>query len=569
MRRRLIGMLWVLGVTALQAQTFDQKIQSAVASGRLQSAEALRLEATRLLTPERLPQAFAESPSDLPDKCSTGLIYRLRQAHARGALGSDPLYKSLVYRPVTQVHYLSPGGWFRLHYDLEGSDAPDTTDSDGSGVYDYIEAMGMIFDYVYEVEVNQMGLLAPPDDGNVDGPEWDVYVRNISSYGWTNFETELEDQRWTSYIEMDNDYKHTPTKGLDGVRVTAAHEFFHMIQLGYIGRDDDNDGGLDDLFLMEAGATWMEDVVYDDVNDYYNYLPMIFQRDNTSFDTQGMYMYGMSLWFHYLQARQGTVDVGRQTWEALKQAPALEALDHLLSGQGQTLAEEMARFYGWNYLTGSRADEALYYPEGSHYPQINPGTVQSFNTDYMGTYAVANKAARYLRFESGGTELVLAVTNAQWREAMLRDSVKVVLSSADRPQGFTDLGSGFYGRVGTPEVGRWYGAGFTPDASLTLFDNTLEDPAGDETIPPFPNPFLPEEHRTTRVILPEQYKGIGVTVYNVTGQRVVGETLTQGQTQWQWDGRDDQGRRAASGVYIIVAQVGSKRIYREKVLLIR
>lgn len=568
MRRMFLGALLIFGVTVLQAQTFNQKLQAALQSGDLQTAQALRLEVLRVLAPDQLPPEFVGD--DGPEKSSTGLMYRLRQAHARGLVGDDPLYKSLLSRPESDAYFISPGGWFRLHYDVTGYNAPDLTDTDQSGVPDYIESLAVIFDYVYEVEVNQLGYQPPPDDGNADGPEWDVYIRNLSNtYGWTNLDAELENQVWTSYIEMDNDYASTYTRGLDGAAVTAAHEFFHMIQLGYIGRDDDNDGSLDDLFLMEAGATWMEDVVYDDINDYYNYLPEFFRRDNVPFDYDlGLHMYGLALWFHFLEARLGSLDVGREVWESLVEVPALQSLNRVLLSHGSTMAQEMGLFHGWNYLTGSRADEVNCYPEGSHYPEFSLGTVQSFDKDTTFVSAIANKAVRYFRLSSDDAETVLAVTNAQWEAAaQSSDDVEIVLK--DKAQsGYTDLGSGFYARVGTPNVGQWYAAGFTSESGMTFFSNTPDVQDEGETAPPFPNPFLPEEHLLS-VILPEQDEAIHVTVYNTAGQRIISQKLAQGERLWTWDGMDSRGRRAASGVYVIFGQVGGHRIYREKVLLIR
>ena len=51
----------------------------------------------------------------------------------------------------------------------------------------------------------------------------------------------------------------------DSLRVTAAHEFFHAIQFNYDTTDDD--------WFMEGTAVWVEDQVYDGINDYLNYLP--------------------------------------------------------------------------------------------------------------------------------------------------------------------------------------------------------------------------------------------------------------------------------------------------------
>ena len=48
------------------------------------------------------------------------------------------------------------------------------------------------------------------------------------------------------------------------IRVTVAHEFFHAIQYGYTNWDDQ--------WWEENTAVWMEDEVFDQINDYLHYL---------------------------------------------------------------------------------------------------------------------------------------------------------------------------------------------------------------------------------------------------------------------------------------------------------
>ena len=52
---------------------------------------------------------------------------------------------------------------------------------------------------------------------------------------------------------------------MQSAQVTAAHEFFHAIQFAY-------DYG-EDAWMLEATATWMEERVFDKVNDNRQYLP--------------------------------------------------------------------------------------------------------------------------------------------------------------------------------------------------------------------------------------------------------------------------------------------------------
>ena len=56
----------------------------------------------------------------------------------------------------------------------------------------------------------------------------------------------------------------TASQPINALRVTAAHEFFHAIQFAYDVKED--------LWFMEGSATWVEDEVYDSINDNYQFL---------------------------------------------------------------------------------------------------------------------------------------------------------------------------------------------------------------------------------------------------------------------------------------------------------
>ena len=71
----------------------------------------------------------------------------------------------------------------------------------------------------------------------------------------------------SAYCVVDNNFaepifpNHTP---LENLQVTAAHEFFHAVQFSY--------DAFEDQWFLEATATWMEDELYDAVNDNLQYL---------------------------------------------------------------------------------------------------------------------------------------------------------------------------------------------------------------------------------------------------------------------------------------------------------
>ena len=83
----------------------------------------------------------------------------------------------------------------------------------------------------------------------------------------------------------------------------------------------------------------------------------------------------------------------------------------------------------------------------------------------------------------------------------------------------------------------------------------------------FPNPFNP---MATIEFTVGKHDPVTLSVFNIKGQLVrtlVRETMTPGRYQSRWDGRDDQGTRIASGVYLYRLQVGSYTCVKKMVLV--
>ena len=105
------------------------------------------------------------------------------------------LLKPLLQRPVTATSFVTPGGFFRVHYDPTGPNAP------GYDLNLFAEAL----DSTYKFEIDFLGYDTPPGDSatnpNIPSEEYggdnryDVYIGNLGSgfYGFTYFEHEVEE----------------------------------------------------------------------------------------------------------------------------------------------------------------------------------------------------------------------------------------------------------------------------------------------------------------------------------------------------------------------------------------
>ena len=108
------------------------------------------------------------------------------------------------------------------------------------------------------------------------------------------------------------DYFQKPSTAL---QVTATHELYHASQIRYL------DYRVYSTFWFEASATGNEEMGAPHINDYWQYLPSIFQYPPAPVTRNyGLYPYGQSTLFLYLYATQGpTFDT--HIWESFAQHP--------------------------------------------------------------------------------------------------------------------------------------------------------------------------------------------------------------------------------------------------------
>ena len=226
--------------------------------------EALFRRACGLFLPDRLPAG-----SDMiPDRavCGTPVVLSLASNWGRLSKPTQETFAALFQRPVRQKTAISPKGRFQIHYDTTGGNAVALTDADRNGTPDYVDEVAATFDYIWTLEIETLGYHAPPSDGD---SYYDIYILNLATqsvYGFTYPES-FQSAITSSYMEIDNNYTDSiyQTRGLDGLHVTAAHEFYHAIQFGYYA-------DFDAAWWQEATATWMEEVAHPEVDDYLQYL---------------------------------------------------------------------------------------------------------------------------------------------------------------------------------------------------------------------------------------------------------------------------------------------------------
>lgn len=196
-----------------------------------------------------------------------------------------------------------------VHYVTTTADAPPSPE--------WVALTLSTMEAVYDREVHQLGYRAPRKDG-VDGGDarLDVYLKDLGAglYGYCAAERDKSARTASGFCVLDNDYAPAqfPAKTPeDNLRVTAAHEFFHAVQYSYDYAEDP--------WMLESTATWMEEQVFDDVNDNRQYLrqsqlqaPYVHLD---AFSTTLGFQYGNWIFWEYLTERFGTGFV-KKAWLA-------------------------------------------------------------------------------------------------------------------------------------------------------------------------------------------------------------------------------------------------------------
>lgn len=234
---------------------------------------------------------------------------------------------------------------FCIHWATGPTDPnrPPSADANVNGIPDWVETTVETFEEVWAKQIDEFGFRPPkPDTGSANpGPDGriDIYLADVGSdriYGYctTDDPNALNNRLGTSrypyydvsaYCVLDNDFSETEFREgtpLSNLQVTAAHEFFHAIQSGY--------DFYEDWWMLEGTATAIEDLVYDSIDDNYQYLassqfvrpevPVDYSA-NDFFDPTFLNRYGSWVFWRFLMehlspvADQRDPSVLRELWE--------------------------------------------------------------------------------------------------------------------------------------------------------------------------------------------------------------------------------------------------------------
>jgi len=516
-----------------------------------------------------LPQNDQPAELTLEDrKCGFGLLNQIKLNFQYFDSEQQKVLKPFLQRPSLPNSIVSPGQFFRIHYTTTGINAI---------LYD-INLLAQALDSTYKFEIDYLGYPIPPPDGSAGGDEkYDIYVLDLGNlYGQTASETNVGISRWTSYIEIDNDFPwytnaNPPKPPIDAARVTVAHEFHHSIQFGSYAPESGGSYRSLDTYFYELTSTSMEEFVFDDVNDYYAYMPSYFNNPSNMFpDHSG---YDMAIWNIYLVTNYDFQIIKRQ-WELMPTQRAMFAINNSIVERNSTFAHDYNRFGIWTFYTDNRSVQGKYFEEAENYPLIKNLAVRIYpQQTYIDVFAEST-SNNFVKFgnTTNGDSLYAIVTNGdissvinnplqtfQFRYTLFSDA-----SSGQRKLG-DNYSANF--QVSNPY---WWSVSEILNGILIREDSTIvpvNEPAGSLA---FPNPF---KYSGNLSISFECKLGedVDFNIYSsdmsvVYSEKIMATSLLNNTIGVSWDGLNNNKKKLASGVYIYVIKKGSE-VVKGKVVI--
>ena len=486
------------------------------------------------------------------------------------------LFKVTYGRPDQLPNtYISQEGHFKLHYTTEGTDAVPTESTNPDNVPDWIYYAAQYAERAWFVLIDSIGFDVPPMDG-VDGDEFDIYFVNLYGNYYANTYPEnpvTETSRqydYTAYQEIDNDFVESRyfTNGYDALKVTIAHEFFHVVHLGYGWNTNNHLTRMSqgDRFLLEWSSTWYEDFSYPEVNDYINYATSFsYSPDDNIWSSTYWYSHGIFMKFmidnygtDFLVKSFDKIKTGQRAFYALQEAIREET--------NTTLSILYNEYCQRMYFSGSKYDthlsvstDAQFFPnlridwvnryEYSEFLEVSNAVTafstlplvvsfseaqhfgllenKDFSGKFIGSYIFQDKAEKllnqfnlnddqYIAKSSAGDTLMLFITN----------------KSEEVNENFT------------------FTIDFVEPVNIMAINNL------------FPNPVDGNGNLTLNISSSETTEEIKVSVYNLLGQPVFRKIFPKNHNNlYHISLSNDISYSLASGIYILKVRADGKEKY--------
>ncbi|MBI5475159.1 MAG: hypothetical protein HY964_00295 [Ignavibacteriales bacterium] len=473
-------------------------------------------------------------------------------------------------------------GRFHIYFDTTGLNAPALLDLNSNRIEgtwrQFIDSVGYYFNHSWSYFVNELGYEAPPlQAGN---SYYNIYIEELYSlynplYGETVFfESDrignYNPPRYSSYIRIDNDFKDLRSEGIAGLSVTAAHELHHAFQLGSYGYRNG------DIYFYEITSTWMEEVLFPDVNDYYQYIRTVtnnpkgqFLYPEISFTSPWWGVsYSRGIWGKYIQKKFSSA-VMRNTWNYFRQEQAINAMDDALLEVGSSFRNAFLEWTIWNNNTGPGSDSSKYYDDVKDFPQMT--TLP--NVEYISEARSFSDSVEVIASVYVPVCIMKSISencNTSPQMKVIVTNLNTIASSGSKyefqyklsPSSFVgskSLSNGINVGLIVNDPGNWS----TQENVPTIISDIIV----------FPNPYIPDKSKPLIFRLPNASKETAtLSIFTSSMDRVINKEVNVVSPTFEpiisWDGHDDNGNIVTSGIYFYVVTI-DKKDYVGKIAVIK
>jgi hypothetical protein len=473
-------------------------------------------------------------------------------------------------------------GIIRFHYTTSGYHAVNNSDNNGNSIPDYIDSVAMIFNNVTNLLHNNMSYLHPPSDGyysidrdNGGSNHYDVYIRNLSSryYGYVQPEefaqgngdneqsiSRTENNAFTSYMAMRNNYKNFPLEELMNIKVTIAHEYYHAIQFGY--------DGWEKPWLLESSAVWMEEEIYDEINDCYQYMEEWFKFPHRSLDESGYHWYGSFIFFEYIEQHMGGSLTIRKILDqsAISDSREIDgshlAINKALNKLGYSFQQALNGMSIANFIMSSQSKAGDFsYEEAESYPVKGPSILQKINfqmgtVDTIRSISLSRFGSEYIQiFSTSPIQIDLKNMSGPFSDIQMNsiitknDESYQILSTPSINIDPIDIKSIHLSIVSQDSLGnKW-------DYNIIIRDGK---PGTNSNVPmdfnlsdPYPNPFNGLVKFSVYMLKDTK---ITIDIFDISGRKVnrlYNDKLSSGNHNFTWHGKNITKNKLSSGIYYI------------------
>jgi len=401
-----------------------QQIESAREAGLINRDEALLNMFYSARNPDRLDPMFSELAGE-PVKCLTPalILYQNNRSELLSSTRKEIEGIMASTRSTLDSEYHSKSGRFIIKYTTSGPDSVSVVDEDNSGIPDYVERAAQFADSSWKKEVAEIGYR-----DFILGPDQPYEIRledtGDNLFGFT------ESLGNTTRITVHRNFKGFPPNEdpegdeIGALKVTIAHEIKHAIQ--FVA----NRWRGETANWLEMDAVLMEEVVFDDVDDYLNTITSsssLLRNPQRSLYPGSYEDASFALYFQQKWGDQFWVDVWNNI--SANNSSMVDAMKHALDvgSRNASFRREFTENYFWHLNSGSQSLPDFGFEDRSKFPDLNVYETFRLNQGLItDRETIANLAAHVFTMEPanvGDQPLFIALfapdttTNLGWMRA--------------------------------------------------------------------------------------------------------------------------------------------------------